>query len=59
MEDRNLEAISDPKATLVYERPQVVDFGDLVELTQGSNSGCFTDADFPRHTPNGELTFSC
>jgi len=47
------------KTTPQYEPPQVVDFGDLVELTQGSSSGCYTDADFPARTPVGQLTFSC
>jgi hypothetical protein len=57
MDYRNLEET--PDTNLEYERPRVVDFGDLVQLTQGSNSGCFTDVDFPRHTPEGDLTFSC
>ena len=41
-----------------YESPQVVDYGDLTELTAGSSTGDFTDAAFPVGTPFRNLTFS-
>lgn len=41
-----------------YEAPQVVDYGDLVELTAAASHGSFTDATFPAHTPFGDLTFT-
>jgi hypothetical protein len=41
-----------------YEAPQVVDYGDLIELTAGGSDGCYTDADFPVTTKKSALTFS-
>ena len=41
-----------------YESPDVVDYGDLVELTAGSLDGNLTDAAFPTNTPKRDLTFS-
>lgn len=41
-----------------YEKPLVVDYGDLVELTAGSSSGSYLDADFKAGTIFGDLTFS-
>lgn len=41
-----------------YEAPKVVDYGTLVQLTAGQQTGDFTDKDFPAHTPRGDLTFS-
>lgn len=41
-----------------YEEPQVVDYGDLRELTAASSTGSATDATFPTHTPFAQLTFS-
>jgi hypothetical protein len=41
-----------------YEKPHVVDYGDLVELTAGTSSGNYLDADFQVGTPRGSLTFS-
>jgi hypothetical protein len=41
-----------------YERPTVVDYGDLVQLTAGGTEGEITDFDFPSGTPRGKLTFS-
>ena len=41
-----------------YEAPQVVDYGNLIDLTAGSAHGCWTDADFPLATKKDELTFS-
>ena len=59
MRDRDFDMAPETKTIPQYEPPQVVDFGDLVELTQGSSSGCYTDVDFPARTPVGQLTFSC
>ena len=44
--------------TVEYEAPKVVDYGDLVELTAGTQNGDYTDAIFPAKTPRGDLTFS-
>ena len=41
-----------------YGKPQIVDYGDLVELTAGSSDGDFTDAAFPVNTPKRDLTFT-
>lgn len=41
-----------------YERPEVVDYGDLAELTGGLSSGACLDADFPVGTKAAALTFS-
>lgn len=41
-----------------YERPKVVDYGDLVALTAGASTGSELDADFPIHTKFSNLTFS-
>ena len=41
-----------------YEKPRIVDYGDLVELTAQTGSGEFLDADFPAGTKWGDLTFS-
>jgi hypothetical protein len=41
-----------------YESPDVIDFGDLVELTAGQSDGEMTDATFPVNTPKRSLTFS-
>ncbi|HEY1367414.1 MAG TPA: lasso RiPP family leader peptide-containing protein [Gaiellaceae bacterium] len=41
-----------------YEKPEVVDYGGLVELTAGSSDGDATDAAFPVNTPKRNLTFS-
>jgi hypothetical protein len=41
-----------------YEKPLIVDYGDLVELTaQGSDGDCL-DADFAAGTKRSSLTFS-
>jgi hypothetical protein len=44
--------------TMTYEKPQVVDYGTLTDLTAGQMDGNFTDRDFPVNTPRDELTFS-
>lgn len=41
-----------------YERPVVVDYGDLADLTAGQADGSALDRDFPVHTPKKDLTFS-
>jgi hypothetical protein len=41
-----------------YESPEVVDYGDLVELTAAGTNGEFLDSDFPAGTGRSELTFS-
>lgn len=41
-----------------YESPRVVDYGDLVELTAGDQTGDCTDAAFPAGTNKSDLTFS-
>ena len=42
----------------IYEKPQIADYGGLVELTAGSSDGDMTDAAFPVNTPKRDLTFS-
>jgi hypothetical protein len=44
--------------TVEYEKPKVVDYGDLVELTAGQSTGTALDASFPAGTPFADLTFS-
>jgi hypothetical protein len=41
-----------------YEKPKIADYGDLKDLTAGTQTGNFLDATFPRGTPRGALTFS-
>jgi hypothetical protein len=41
-----------------YESPEVVDYGDLVELTAAGADGDCLDADFAAGTKSGSLTFS-
>ena len=41
-----------------YVQPEVVDYGDLGELTAGTQSGDHLDADFPAGTLRGLLGFS-
>jgi hypothetical protein len=41
-----------------YEKPQLSVVGTIADLTQQTGSGDFLDADFPHHTPVGDLTFS-
>ena len=41
-----------------YNKPQLTVHGNVEVLTQGSQKGDFTDADFPAKTPKGDLTFS-
>jgi hypothetical protein len=46
------------QGTPAYERPTVVDYGTLRELTAGHKTGANLDASFPVGTPNDKLTFS-
>jgi hypothetical protein len=41
-----------------YTKPEIVDYGDLAQLTAGTSGGSYLDAAFPRGTPRGDLTFS-
>ena len=41
-----------------YEKPQIADYGDLVELTAAGADGDQLDADFNAVTKRGDLTFS-
>jgi hypothetical protein len=41
-----------------YEKPTIVDYGDLKELTAGLGVGNHLVGDFPRHTAASQLTFS-
>lgn len=51
--------LGDTKMTkAVYEAPSIVEVGTFEALTQGTQTGDFTDAVFPVTTPRGELTFS-
>jgi hypothetical protein len=43
---------------MVYETPQIADYGTLTELTAGFTDGAALDADFPDNTPKDDLTFS-
>ena len=41
-----------------YERPEVLDYGSLTDLTAGQKDGNFTDKFFNIMTPKKDLTFS-
>jgi hypothetical protein len=41
-----------------YAKPEIVDYGDLAELTAGLSDGDALDASFPVATPKRDLTFS-
>ena len=41
-----------------YDAPSIVDYGHLVDLTEGNETGDVTDAAFPIATPFTEITFS-
>lgn len=41
-----------------YEKPVLVVYGTLEDITQGTSGGETLDADFPAGTPRGDLTFS-
>ncbi len=41
-----------------YVKPEIIDYGDLAELTAGTSRGNYLDAAFPQGTPRGDLSFS-
>lgn len=43
---------------MTYEAPAIADYGALVDLTAGQQTGEFTDRNFPVNTPKRDLTFS-
>ena len=43
---------------MAYEKPLVLDYGTLIELTALQANGRFLDASFPAGTPQEDLTFS-
>ncbi len=52
------EEIGDTLVSKEYDQPQIVDYGDLVELTAGASTGKFLDASFPVGTAAADLTFT-
>ena len=51
-------AVEEKTETPVYQKPTLLDYGALAQLTAGTKSGNFLDATFPVHTPKNKLTFS-
>jgi hypothetical protein len=57
-------AVEMPRGTVresrmvMYEKPSIVDFGTLTQLTAAQAAGRVTDRDFPSGTPVDEPTFS-
>jgi hypothetical protein len=49
---------ANPRKRMDYVKPEIMDYGDLAELTAGLTDGDFTDAAFPVNTPKRDLTFS-
>jgi hypothetical protein len=47
-----------PNSRKTYAKPELITYGSMATITQGSSSGDFTDADFPAGTPFKSLTFS-
>jgi hypothetical protein len=43
---------------MTYEKPEVVDYGKLEDLTAGGQDGDFLDQAFNILTPRADLTFS-
>jgi hypothetical protein len=41
-----------------YEAPRLAEIGTFEEITQGGQTGGFTDRFFPAGTPKGDITFS-
>jgi len=52
------ELQAEPETPAEYEKPMVVDYGDLIELTAGGTTGGALDATFQAGTAYGKLTFS-
>jgi hypothetical protein len=53
MEEKKIE-----EKKIEYQAPEIVDYGDLTELTAGLSTGANLDASFPDGTPFSQLTFS-
>ena len=43
---------------MTYQKPKVVDYGKLTDVTAQQTDGNFLDRDFPAGTPKDQLTFS-
>lgn len=41
-----------------YQRPSLTKYGSVEQITAGNSSGSFLDYDYPRGTPQDDLTFS-
>jgi hypothetical protein len=41
-----------------YQGPEILDLGELQDLTAGQQDGEQLDRDFPAGTPKSDLTFS-
>jgi hypothetical protein len=41
-----------------YVKPELIAYGSIATITQGSSQGNFLDAAFPAQTFRGDLTFS-
>jgi hypothetical protein len=50
--------VQDAQPQETYEKPEVADYGDLVELTAAGSDGDRLDADFAAGTSKGNLSFS-
>jgi hypothetical protein len=48
----------DSRYPMEYIKPEIVDYGNLAELTAGASSGTHLDAAFDAGTAYGDLTFS-
>src|ERR671928_1749106 len=46
----------DSRDCMEYIKPEIVDYGDLAELTAGTSSGNYLDANFSAGTERGALT---
>jgi hypothetical protein len=47
-----------PDSNTSYETPRIVDYGDLTQITAGTQDGDWLDHQFPVNTPKRNLTFS-
>src|SRR2546429_2763039 len=57
-EDMGMEEKKIEEKKFEYQAPEIVDYGDLAELTAGLATGTHIDAAFPSGTPFSQLTFS-
>jgi hypothetical protein len=53
-----MSLFTDRRDAMEYIKPEVVDYGDLAELTAGTQSGEYLDATYPIGTARGQLGFS-